>query len=492
MGRAQDHRAFLDRHHHPFFDRHQHLKIAMNRAQKLYDIKKHLAGKRCVVVGMAATGMAAAEFLLKQGAAIIVSEQKSEREMGPSLKKLRSLGAEVELGKHTTETFLLGDMIVLSPGVDPRIPPLAQARDKGIPIVSEVELASWFLNAPMIAITGTNGKSTTTALIGHILSGWGKRVFVGGNIGTPLTAYLLRQKKADYIVAEISSFQLEAIISFRPWIALLLNLGEDHLTRHPTLASYAAAKARIFSNQGPEDWAVVNADDAAVKALIPRIGAQVVPFSRERARGHGVWLEYRDTVVYQNTTKEERFALAKVKIKGMHNRENIMAAVAAAKICAVPHKVIQAALESFPGLEHRLELVGEWSGVSVYNDSKATNVASAVTALQSLAGPIILLAGGRDKGGDYAPLRRAIEERVKAVILMGEAQARMQEALQGSVPIHRVTGMKEGVQLAWRLACTGDTILLAPACSSFDMFENFEERGRVFKEIILRLAKEEG
>jgi UDP-N-acetylmuramoylalanine--D-glutamate ligase len=307
-----------------------------------------------------------------------------------------------------------------------------------------------------------------------------------------LTAYFLRHKKADYIVAEISSFQLEAIISFRPWIALLLNLGEDHLTRHPTFDSYAAAKARIFLNQGREDWAVVNADDAAVKALIPRIKAQLVPFSRERARGHGVWLEYRDTVVYQNTAEEERFALTKVKIKGMHNRENIMAAVATAKICAVPHKVIQSALESFPGLEHRLELVGEWNGVPVYNDSKATNVASAVTALHSLEGPIILLAGGRDKGGAYAPLRKIIEERVKTVILMGEAQARMQEALQGSVPIHRVTGMQEGVQLAWRLARAGDTILLAPACSSFDMFENFEERGRVFKEIILKLAKEEG
>jgi UDP-N-acetylmuramoylalanine--D-glutamate ligase len=307
-----------------------------------------------------------------------------------------------------------------------------------------------------------------------------------------LIEYLLRQKKADYIVAEISSFQLEAIISFRPWIALLLNLGEDHLTRHPTLASYAAAKARIFFNQGPDDWAVVNADDPAVQALIPRIRAQLVPFSRERAREHGAWLEYRDTVVYQNTAEEERFTLARVRIKGMHNRENIMAAVAAAKICAVPHQVIQAALDAFPGLEHRLELVGAWSGVSVYNDSKATNVASALTALESLEGPIILLAGGRDKGGAYAPLRKIIEERVKAVILMGEAKDRMQQALQGSVPLHQVEGMKQGVQLAWRLARTGDTILLAPACSSFDMFANFEERGRVFKEIVRKLAKEEG
>jgi UDP-N-acetylmuramoylalanine--D-glutamate ligase len=464
----------------------------MSRARKLSEVKQTLAGKRCVVVGMAATGMAAAEFLRRQGAAVIVSEQKSEREMGPSLKKIRSLGAEVELGGHTARALLSGDMIVLSPGVDPHIPPLEAAREQGIPIISEVELASWFLDAPLIAITGTNGKSTTTALIGHILAAWGKRVFVGGNIGTPLTEYLLHRKKADYIVAEISSFQLEAIISFRPWIALLLNLGEDHLTRHPTLASYAAAKARIFLNQGPEDWAIINADDTAVKPLIPRIKAQVITFSRERDRREGAWLEYRDTVVYKKGDREERFALARVRIKGMHNRENIMAAVAAARICAVPHQIVQTALDAFPGLEHRLELVGEWNGVSVYNDSKATNVASAVTALESLVAPVILLAGGRDKGGDYGPLKKIIEERVKAVILMGEAKDRMQQALQGSVPLHLVEGMQEGVQVAWRLAREGDTILLAPACSSFDMFANFEERGRAFKEIVLNCAEEEG
>jgi UDP-N-acetylmuramoylalanine--D-glutamate ligase len=464
----------------------------MKRVSDIEQIKKELAGKQCVVVGMAATGMAAAEFLRKQGAMVCVSEQRSERGLKPAVKKLRSLGAEVELGGHLSETFLGADLIVLSPGVDPRIAPLTQAREKGILIVSEVELASWFLNAPMIAITGTNGKSTTTALIGHILSTWGKRVFVGGNIGTPLTKYLLHKKKADYIVAEISSFQLEAVCSFRPWIALLLNLGEDHLTRHPTLASYAAAKARIFRNQGPEDWAIINADDATVQALIPRIKAQVIPFSRERDQGKRVWLEYRDTVVYQNSTREERFSLARVRLKGMHNRENIMAAVAAAKVCAAPQQVIQAALEAFAGLEHRLEPVGAWGGVGVYNDSKATNVASAVTALESLEGPIILLAGGRDKGGDYAPLKKIIEERVKAVILMGEAKSRMQEALRGPVPIHLVADMQEGVRKAWQLAVAGDTILLSPACSSFDMFENFEQRGRAFKEIVRDLVKEEG
>jgi UDP-N-acetylmuramoylalanine--D-glutamate ligase len=464
----------------------------MNREQTIDVIKENLSEKRCVVVGMAATGMAAAQFLRKQGAAVVVSEQKTEGELGTSPRQLRALGVKLELGGHSYETFLGSDLIVLSPGVDPRIPPLEGARAKGIPIVSEVELASWFINPPLIAITGTNGKSTTTSLIGHILSGWKKRVFVGGNIGTPLIEYLLRGEEADYIVAEISSFQLEAISSFKPWIALMLNLGEDHLTRHPTLSAYAAAKARIFLNQGPTDWAVVNADDEAVNALIRQIRAQVVLFSRQRERAHGVWLEQGDIAVFRNTRREERFPLAKVKIKGMHNRENIMAAVATAMICEVPHKVIQASLDAFTGLEHRLELVGVWRGVSVYNDSKATNVASAVTAIESMEGPIILLAGGRDKGGDYAPLRGPVKERVKALILMGEAQLRMQAAFQDLLPVHLVDGMEQGVKVAWRLARAGDVILLSPACSSFDMFANYEERGRVFKEIVLRLAAEEG
>jgi UDP-N-acetylmuramoylalanine--D-glutamate ligase len=464
----------------------------MNKEQRIDAIKRDLSAKRVVVVGMAATGMAATEFLVRQGAAVIVSEQKTEGELGTFPQQLRSFGAEVEVGGHSPQTFLSADLIVLSPGVDPAIPPLEEARAEGIPIVSEVELASWFLRLPIIAVTGTNGKSTTTALIGHILLGWGKRVFVGGNIGTPLTEYLLRNAEADYIVAEISSYQLEAISSFRPWIALLLNLGEDHLNRHPTLSSYAATKARIFLNQEATDWAVVNMDDAVVRALIPQIRSQILPFSRAGGRGKGVWLEDKFTIVYGKNSGKERFSLDKVKIKGMHNVENIMAAVGAAKVCGVPNAVIERSLTSFAGLEHRLELVGEWRGVSVYNDSKATNVASTLTALQSLEGPIVLLAGGRDKGGDYAPLRGPIKERVKALILMGEAQSRMQAAFQNLLPIHLVEGMEQGVSMAWNLAQKGDVILLSPACSSFDMFKDFQERGRIFKQAVLTLAGEKG
>jgi UDP-N-acetylmuramoylalanine--D-glutamate ligase len=454
-------------------------------------IDKELRDKRVVVVGMAATGMAAAELLARQGAAVIVSEIKTEALLGDSPRRLRSLNVEVELGQHSPQTFGSAALIVLSPGVDPAVLPLAAARAKGTPIVSEVELASWFLTPPLIAITGTNGKSTTTALIGHLLSAWGKKVFVGGNIGTPLTQYLLGDDDADYIVAEISSFQLEAIASFRPFISLVLNVGEDHLTRHPTLTAYAAAKARIFRNQGVDDWAVLNYDDMVVRSLIPQIKAKRLLFSREQQGGDlEVWFEAPATVAYKGKDKEERFSLARVKIKGMHNVENIMAAVGAAKICGMPSAAIQDALDTFVGLEHRLELVGEWRGISVYNDSKATNVASAFTALQSLEGPIILLAGGRDKGGSYAPLRGIMKERVKALILMGEAKEKMRAAFEDLLPVYLVAGMEEGVRLAWTIAQGGEAILLSPACSSFDMFHDYEDRGRIFKEIVRLVSGE--
>jgi UDP-N-acetylmuramoylalanine--D-glutamate ligase len=463
----------------------------MTKKERAYVRTQGLKGKRIVVVGMAKTGVAAAEFLVQQGAAVTVSEIKSEVELGTIPQLLRSLGAEVEMGAHSPETFRNGDLIVLSPGVNPTISPLEQARAMGITIVSEIELASWFLKPPLIAVTGTNGKSTTTALIGHILSAWGKGVFVGGNIGTPLTEYLLRKEEADYIVAEISSFQLEAISSFKPWIALLLNLGEDHLDRHPTLSSYAAVKARIFLNQGSKDWAIVNNDDAIVRSLTPQIKAQILPFGRKGNGARGVWLEDKSTVLCRCLGKEERFSLERAKIKGMHNVENIMAAIGAASICGMPPREIQQSLDSFEGLEHRLEWVGQWNGVNVYNDSKATNVASTLTALMSLDEPIILLAGGRDKGGDYSLLRKPIKERVKALILMGEASEKMLRAFQDLLPIHLVGGMEEGIKMAQTLAQEGDAILLSPACSSFDMFTDYQDRGRTFKEIVLQLAEEE-
>ncbi len=447
-----------------------------------------LNGVNTVVVGMASSGVAAATFLVQQGAKVTISEQKTAEELGELPLKLASLGIILETGGHKTETFRSADLIVLSPGVNPSITPLNAAKKRGIPIVSEIELASWFINRPLIAITGTNGKSTTTALIGHLLSSSGKTVFVGGNIGTPLTEYLLDQKATEYIVAEISSYQLETTVTFRPWIAILLNIGEDHLDRHPTTACYAAVKGRIFHNQGEGDWAIVNAEDPNIAPLFPQIKSQVVTFGTRGGRDNHVWLENPDKLSYECAGKRGNIPLNGVKLKGMHNRQNIMAAVGAAVICDLNCAMIEEALSTFTGLEHRLELVGKWKGVEVYNDSKATNVASAITALQSLKGPLLLIAGGRDKGGDYTPMRDLIREKVKTLILLGEARERMREAFQDLVPIELVQGMEEGVRLAWELAQEGDTILLSPACSSFDMFKDYQERGRVFKEIVRRVV----
>jgi len=464
----------------------------MTNKTKIEEFKRRLKGKKTVVVGMGRTGVAVAEFLANRGAEVIVTEQKAESELGTIPHRLHSLGVKVELGKHSPRTFLGSDLIVLSPGVNPGIPPLAKAKAKGIPIVSEIELASWYLDPPLIAVTGTNGKSTTTSLIGHILSQSGKKVFVGGNIGTPLIEYLLHAEEADYIVAEISSFQLETIYSFKPQTALLLNLDEDHLDRHSTFSSYAEAKGKIFLNQGPQDWAVINNDDPAVRSLIPQIRAQLLPFGRKEKGKRGVWLQDDGSILYRGETEEERFSLKRVKIIGMHNIENIMAAIGTAKLYAVAREVIQESLDSFKGLKHRLELVGEWKKVSFYNDSKATNVASTLRALMSFKQPIILLAGGRDKGGDYSPLKDAIKEKVKALILMGEAKERMMASIGGLVPTYLVREMEEGVRLAWEMADEGDVVLLSPACSSFDRFQDYRERGKIFKEIVFRLTRQKG
>jgi len=463
----------------------------MKNNPSIDDVKKGLKGKKIVVVGMARTGMAAAEFLTKIGAKVIVTEVKTEAELDIPVSRLRSLGVEMELGEHSSQTIFKGDLIVLSPGVSPSLPFLNGAKVKGTPIVSEIELAFWYLRQPLIAVTGTNGKSTTTALIGHILSRWGKKIFVGGNIGTPLTAYLLQTEDAEYIVAEISSFQLETIRYFRPWIALLLNLDEDHLDRHATFSSYVEVKGRIFCNQEPEDWAVVNNDDGTVRGLSTQIKAQLLPFSRKRGNTRGLWLKDERTLIYTWKGCEESFSLERMKIMGTHNAENIMAAVGATKICGVPREVIQEALESFSGLKHRLELVGEWHGVRYYNDSKATNVASTIGALMSFKQPIVLLAGGRDKGGDFTPLRSAIKDRARALILMGEAKEKMKEVLHGLVPLHMVGGMEEGVKLAWEIAQEGDVVLLSPACSSFDMFKDYNERGETYEKIVRGLAETE-
>jgi UDP-N-acetylmuramoylalanine--D-glutamate ligase len=445
-----------------------------------------LKGKKVLVVGLARTGAAAAQFLSKRGAKVKVSDAKTAAELAPFLGPLQGLSVEWELGGHTESFFADADLIVMSPGVPLNLPVVKKSRAKGIPVIGEVELAFRFLRRPLIAITGTNGKTTTTTLIGEMLKGSGKKVFVGGNIGTPLIAYVEGPQDDEWVVAEISSFQLEGVSEFRPKISVLLNLTEDHLDRYETFGEYVAAKERIFAKQKKEDYALLNADDPLTFALGGRLEPQVLLFSARRAVSFGSFLT-PEGIIFQgpngNGTRE-RFELSRLKIKGAHNTENLMAAIAVCKMCGCPREALQRVMDEFPGIEHRLEWVRRLDGVSYFNDSKGTNVGSVVKSLQSFEEPVILIAGGKDKGGDYGPLKELIAERVKGMALIGEAKDRMCAALGGLTESAKLGSLEEAVRWARSKARPGEIVILSPACSSYDMFENYQERGKRFKEIV--------
>ncbi len=446
-----------------------------------------MEGKKVLVVGLARTGIGVVRFLAEQRARVMGVDIQSADELRPYLSEIRGLNVETELGEHRIETFLRSDLIVVSPGVPLDIEPIAAAREKGIEVISEIELACRFIRDPIIGVTGTNGKTTTTILLGDVLKVSGKEVFVGGNVGNPLIDCAGRGKW-DYVVAEISSFQLEGIHEFRPHIALLLNITEDHLDRYPHYEEYIRAKFRLFSNQRGSDFAVLNADDGTINARTSEIKARKWYFSLTSPLKVGAFFD-RDSLIYRDPKgKVERFKLTRVPLKGIHNIENMLSVVATAKICSCPKEAIQTALESFRGFPHRLEFVRELDGVSFYNDSKGTNVGSVVKSLRSFQEPIILIAGGKDKGGTYGPLEGIVKEKVKRLILIGEARRRMAEALGKSVPTTEADTLEEAVQHAFDESKHGDVVLLSPACSSFDMFRDYEERGTLFKEIVNELG----
>ena len=440
---------------------------------------------------MARTGLAAVRFLAGRGARLKVSEAKPAGELEAARKALADIPIEWELGGHTVPFFGDVGLIVVSPGVPMDVRPLAQARRKKIPVLSEVELAFRFLRRPLIAVTGTNGKTTTTTLIGEMLRASGKRVFVGGNIGNPLIDYVGTPQKEEWVVAEISSFQLEGIVTFRPTVGVLLNITEDHLDRYSDFQEYIRAKAKIFQNQGKEDTALLNADDPLTFQFAHRVESQVLLFSTQRPVPVGSFLE-KGAIFYQEADgKRTRYDLSRLKIQGAHNLENLMAAIAVGHICGCPPEVLQKVIDEFRGLEHRLEWVRDIDGVRFFNDSKGTNVGAVVKSLMSFQGPIILIAGGRDKGGDYSPLQNLIAERVKGMALIGEARERIWSALGGLTETVKWNTLEEAVHWAFSRARSGDVILLSPACSSFDMFENYQERGKRFKAIVNEL-KEKG
>jgi UDP-N-acetylmuramoylalanine--D-glutamate ligase len=436
---------------------------------------------------MATTGISCARFLLDRGARVTISDSQQAQGESAACRELAGRGAGLETGGHRLSTFCAAELIVVSPGVPLEIEALQAAKARSIDIISEIELAFRFLKTPLIAITGTNGKTTTTSLIGEMFRAGGKRVFVGGNIGTPLMGYAAGPQEDDAVIAEISSFQLEAITSFRPFISVLLNITEDHLDRYRSFADYIAAKNRIFVNQGPEDTAILNADDPQVMALAEGIRAQKLLFSTRREVAAGAF--YNGDITVRCRGAETHFSVRGARLQGIHNIENMMAAAAVGVACALPTEAIQRSLTGFTGLRHRMEFVDEIRGVAFYNDSKATNVGAVVKSLESLAPPLILIAGGKDKGGSYAPLRGLVREKVKALVLLGEAREKISAELGGEAETQIVSSLDEAVAAAFDRAVSGDTVLLSPACSSFDMFTSYAQRGELFRELVKKLKR---
>jgi len=448
-----------------------------------------LAGERVLVVGLARTGIATALFCAARGARVTATEERTEAEVAEAAAKLRAAGCALELGGHREETFLAQDLIVPSPGVALTIRPLAAARAQGLPIWSEIELAWHFLQGRLVAITGSNGKTTTTSLIGHLLETAGVPMLVAGNIGTPLISRVETSSDSTVTVAEMSSFQLETIESLRPDVGLLLNLTPDHLDRHASFEDYARAKARIFENQTENDVAIVNADDAVAAQHAPA-RPQVFWFSRVKRVANGAFVRGEQIVFRRNGAETVLLPRSGIGLRGEHNVENVLAAAAAALLVGAQQAAIAEGVRTFAGVEHRLEFVAEIGGVSFYNDSKATNVDATLKALDAFPGHLLVILGGKDKGGDFTLLGEPLRQRESLALLIGAAAEKIAAQLGGVVPVEMAGTLDRAVRLAFERARVGDTVLLAPACASFDQFQNFEHRGRVFKQLVRQLEQD--
>jgi len=438
------------------------------------------------VVGAARSGIAASELLARRGAAVTLSDTRTKVDGAESVT---ALGVELELGGHKAETFSEADLIVMSPGVPPEQPVIADAQKRGVPVIGELELASRWLRGRMVAITGTKGKSTTTELTGRILEAAGFRVSVGGNIGAPLSAQVEGSMPDSVHVVEASSFQLEQIETFHPWIAVMLNFSPDHLDRHPTVEAYGAAKARVFENQDAGDWKVINADDPEVLRLSRRGRARTRLFSKDSRVDSGTAIE-DGWIVDRTTAKTTKLVpLDAIHLLGPHLVNDVMAAATVGAIAGAAPAAMTAAVDSFEGLEHAMELVAEVGGVRFVNDSKATNVDAALHSIESFESGLVPIIGGKFKGGDLRLLRDPLKKRARAVVAIGEARPLVKDALSDAVDVREAASFEEAVKTAFELAKPKGVVLLAPACASFDMFRDYAERGRRFKEEVRKLTR---
>jgi UDP-N-acetylmuramoylalanine--D-glutamate ligase len=452
-----------------------------------------LSGKRVLVVGLGKSGVASALFLKSRGARVTVSDSKPEAELRNEILLLLEHGITVETGGHGERTFGGQDLIVVSPGVPVDAPLLVQARSMGESsvtgtIIGEIELAARFLPGKIVAITGANGKTTTTSLAGEIIAAGNFSTLVGGNIGTPAISFVDEAGPSTWIVLEVSSFQLETIVEFRPRIAVILNITPDHLDRHKTFDNYVNAKARVFENQRADDFTVLNADDTTTAGLADRTRGQVVWFSRKKEVERGAIVRGRNIYFRDGQREREILPFDEVSLKGGHNLENVLAGVSVGMLVGCQPEQIREAVRHFKGVEHRLEFVARVAGADYYNDSKATNVDATIKALESFPGNVHLILGGKDKDSDYSVLQDLLRERVKRVYTIGAAAAKIEAQIQGATEIVHAETLEKAVRLAREGAAAGDVVLLAPACASFDQFQSYEHRGRVFKETVHSLV----
>jgi len=458
-----------------------------------------LRGKTVAVVGLGKSGMAAAKLLIAVGAHVRLVDQKAEAELPCLSPPFREAGVLLFGGNRVAEGLHASELVVLSPGVPPGLDPIAECEQNGVPVIGEMELASWFLPMPVVAVTGTNGKSTAVSIIGRILEQSGRSVFVGGNLGTPLSeAALVVYEKTrhdaegtcpyDIAVVEVSSFQLETIKHFHPFVGVILNITPDHLDRHATFADYVAAKARIFENQTPEDFAVLNVDDSQLVPFHDSIRSLLIGFSMRERLHQGVFLDGSMIKASINGQTYEVMPLEEIHLLGAHNVANVLAAVAVGVLCECPIAAIRQAVGSYRGREHALEVVRQWKGVLFVNDSKGTNVDATIKALESFTRPVVIILGGKDKGSDFSRLRAALHQHAKSIVLLGEAADAIANAIANAIAqaegVHRAHSLSHAVELAVSLARSGDVVLLSPACASFDMFRDYLDRGQQFRDFV--------